>query len=145
MVFTGHSLGHIKRQRLLEQGARKESIESQYHMAQRIEAEETALDNAIFVVASTQQEVDEQYSVYDNHHQENMVVIPPGIDLERFHPLTKNFRRPAVYNEIARFFKDEKKRSSWPCHARTSEKISVHWCALMQKMLSCATRLIYSL
>lgn len=109
MVFTGHSLGKVKRQRLLDQGVRKETIESQYHMTQRIEAEETALDNAIFVVASTQQEVDEQYSVYDNHHPDNMVVIPPGIDLKRFHPLKKNYRRPPVYNEIMRFFKDEKK------------------------------------
>ena len=109
MVFTGHSLGLVKRQRLLEQGARAEAIESQYHLSQRIEAEETALDNAIFVVASTQQEVDEQYSVYDNHHPNNMVVIPPGIDLKRFHPAARNFRRPPVYKEICRFFKDEKK------------------------------------
>ena len=109
MVFTGHSLGQVKRQRLLEQGVKKETIETQYHISQRIEAEEIALDNALFVVASTQQEVDEQYSLYDNHHPESMVVIPPGIDLKRFHPITENFRQPTIYKDIVRFFKDESK------------------------------------
>ena len=109
MVFTGHSLGRVKRQRLMEQGVKKETIEGQYHISQRIEAEETALDNAMFVVASTQQEVDEQYSLYDNQHPDNMIVIPPGIDLKRFHPATEKFRPPPVYKDIVRFFKDETK------------------------------------
>lgn len=109
MIFTGHSLGIVKRERLLAQGGRLENIERQYHIAQRIEAEETALDNAIFVVASTQQEVDEQYSVYDNHHPDNMLVIPPGIDLKKFHPITKSWKRPSIYKTIMRFFKDENK------------------------------------
>jgi len=109
MIFTGHSLGRVKEQRLLEQGVKREVIEGQYHITQRIEAEETALDNALFVVASTQQEIDEQYSLYDNHHPENMMVIPPGIDLERFHPATDETIKPPIYADILRFLKDEQK------------------------------------
>ncbi|NIV35683.1 MAG: HAD family hydrolase, partial [Anaerolineae bacterium] len=67
-VFTGHSLGRVKQQRLLENGLKPEKIESRYHITQRIEAEEVALDHAAMVVASTQQEVEEQYALYDNHH-----------------------------------------------------------------------------
>lgn len=109
MVFTGHSLGHVKLQRLLEKGASRESIETQYHISQRIEAEELALDIANFVVASTAQEVNEQYSLYDNHHPENMLVIPPGIELDKFYPIDKTWLRPPIYGEIARFLKDESK------------------------------------
>lgn len=86
MVHTGHSLGRVKRERLIENNVREEAIESQYNMNQRIEAEEIALGNAELVVASTNQEVQEQYSQYENYHPKRMVVIPPGTDLTRFHP-----------------------------------------------------------
>ncbi|MBU1191021.1 MAG: HAD-IIB family hydrolase [Gammaproteobacteria bacterium] len=86
LVHTGHSLGREKRRRLLEHGQSKEAIETQYNMSQRIEAEELALDHAQRVIASTQQEVDEQYAKYANYQIERMEVIAPGVDLERFHP-----------------------------------------------------------
>ena len=86
MLHTGHSLGREKRRRLLEQGHDKDVIESQYNMSQRIEAEERALDHAQLVIASTQQEVEEQYAKYENYQPERMEVIPPGVDLQWFHP-----------------------------------------------------------
>lgn len=86
LVHTGHSLGREKRRRLLEQGQSKAQIEAQYNMAQRIEAEEYALDHAQLVIASTQQEVDEQYAKYANYQPDRMEVIPPGVDQQRFHP-----------------------------------------------------------
>ncbi len=61
MAFTGHSLGRVKRERLLEKGSKPESIEKRYRISRRIEAEENALDHAALVVASTSQEVEEQY------------------------------------------------------------------------------------
>ena len=67
LVHTGHSLGRVKRHRLIEQGMKAEVIEKHYHMSQRIEAEEIVLDNATMVIASTQQEVGQQYSIYDNY------------------------------------------------------------------------------
>lgn len=86
MLHTGHSLGREKRRRLLEQGQGKDVIEAQYNMSQRIEAEERALDHAQLVIASTQQEVEEQYAKYENYQPERMEVIPPGVDLQRFYP-----------------------------------------------------------
>ena len=86
MAFTGHSLGRVKRERLLEQSSKAETIEKRYRLSRRIEAEESALDHAALVVASTNQEVQEQYAVYDHYQPRRMVVIPPGIDLGRFSP-----------------------------------------------------------
>lgn len=109
LVFTGHSLGHVKRSRLLERGVRPDVIEGQYHISQRIEAENMALDNAAFVVASTRQEVLVQYSQYDNYQPERMVVIPPGIDLQRFHPPRRGEFRPPIYHQLQRFLTEPDK------------------------------------
>jgi sucrose-phosphate synthase len=107
MVFTGHSLGRVKRQRLLDQGSKPEAIERRYKITRRIEAEETALENACFVVASTQQEVEEQYRLYDQYQPRRMIVIPPGVDLSRFSPPPRSWStRPPVEKEIARFLSD---------------------------------------
>lgn len=103
LVHTGHSLGRVKRARLLQKGIKSDTIESQYNMNQRIEAEEFALDNASLVVASTQQEVDEQYSTYDNYQPKRMRVIPPGVDLQRFRPPRATEARPAIWRQLQRF------------------------------------------
>ena len=103
-VFTGHSLGRVKRQRLLDQGSKPETIERRYKITRRIEAEETALEYACFVVASTQQEVEEQYCLYDQHQPGQMIVIPPGVDLSRFSPPPRSWpTRPPIEKEITRF------------------------------------------
>ncbi len=105
-VFTGHSLGQVKRRRLMEQGLRPEVIEAQYKISQRIEAENQVLDHADLVIASTHQEVGQQYSLYDNYQPRRMVVIPPGIDLHRFHPPRRGWQRPPIADQIARFLRD---------------------------------------
>ncbi len=83
-VFTGHSLGRVKRQRLIEGGVEPEEMETRYNLAARIEAEELSLDAASMVCTSTRQEVNEQYALYDQHSENRMRVIPPGVDLTRF-------------------------------------------------------------
>lgn len=85
IAFTGHSLGRVKKQRLLEKGVKEEIIEAQYNISQRIEVEEITLGNADIMVTSTNQEVEDQYQIYENYHPKRMTVIPPGVDLERFH------------------------------------------------------------
>lgn len=85
-VFTGHSLGRVKQERLLESGKDPERIKERYRFLRRIEAEEFALDNASMVVTSTQQEVEDQYCKYEQYQPGSMEVIPPGVDLELFHP-----------------------------------------------------------
>ncbi|TVP89211.1 MAG: HAD-IIB family hydrolase [Thioalkalivibrio sp.] len=103
MLQTGHSLGRVKRERLLANKTREADLESRYNISVRIQAEEEALAHAHRVIASTQQEVDEQYAVYDNYQPSRMVVIPPGTDLSRFHPPKRGQHRPPIWPSIARF------------------------------------------
>jgi sucrose-phosphate synthase len=107
MVFTGHSLGRVKRQRLIEKGTNLETIERRYHISRRIEAEENTLDNAALVVASTNQEVEEQYYNYDYYQPRRMMVIPPGVDLSRFSPPGKTWMRQPRILEFIRPFLDQ--------------------------------------
>lgn len=110
LIFTGHSLGRVKRQRLLEKGSKPESIESQYNIAQRIEAEEITLGNAIQVITSTNQEVEEQYELYDNYQPRRMMIIPPGVALDRFYPKDQaELKTAPIKKQLERFLADPDK------------------------------------
>jgi len=105
-VFTGHSLGRVKQLRLQSKG---EESEQTYRFVQRIEAEERTLESAALVIASTRQEVREQYELYDHYQPERMQVIPPGVDLSRFSPPAENWERPHIAAQLDRFLKDPSK------------------------------------
>lgn len=93
---AGHSLGRNKLDHLLKVGnISRAEMEATYKISRRIEGEERALDAAIMVVTSTQQEVDLQWNLYDGYnkdkakamrykpqgrHMPHMHVIPPGLD-----------------------------------------------------------------
>jgi sucrose-phosphate synthase len=109
LVHTGHSLGREKRRRLLDQGMTPNAAEQQYALAQRIEAEEMAMDTASLVIASTAQEVEQQYALYENYHPKRMVVIPPGTDLSRFHPPRGLLVDNPVKGLVNRFLSDPRK------------------------------------
>ncbi len=108
LIFTGHSLGRVKRQRMLAQGLKPEAIEEQFHFTTRIEAEETTLASAALVIASTHQEIEEQYRLYDHYRPQQMVVIPPGLDTSRFHPdaPAKSSTQSSIQAELGRFLTD---------------------------------------
>ncbi len=108
-VFTGHSLGRVKRQRLSLGKADPESLEKKYKFTTRIEAEEIALETASMVVTSTTQEVQQQYELYDHYVPERMEVIPPGVDLSYFSPPGDGFNTPEIANSLARFLRDPDK------------------------------------
>jgi len=106
LVHTGHSLGRVKLARLLEQGLTQTEIEERFVISRRIEAEEVALDHAALVVASTRQEADEQYALYENHDAARIAVIPPGTDLSRFRPPRPGEPEPSIAREIDRFLRE---------------------------------------
>jgi sucrose-phosphate synthase len=108
LVHTGHSLGRVKRQRLLAKGLSEEVIEERYQMSRRIEAEERVLERADLIIASTLQEIEEQYSLYHADARDRMAVIPPGVDLGRFRPPRKG-ERFEVARLIDRFLERPKK------------------------------------
>jgi sucrose-phosphate synthase len=105
LVHTGHSLGRVKRQRLLAAGMKPLQIEQQYYMARRIDAEENVLGAAELVIASTHNEIEDQYARYDFYQPEHMRVIPPGTDLENFFPPTGAIQQQTITLEINRFLR----------------------------------------
>ncbi|GJZ42479.1 probable sucrose-phosphate synthase 2 [Tanacetum coccineum] len=65
-TLTGHSLGRNKLEQLLKGAMQlKEDHNSTYRIMRRIEAKELPLDAAELVITSTQQEIDEQWGLYD--------------------------------------------------------------------------------
>jgi sucrose-phosphate synthase len=108
-VFTGHSLGRVKRQRLSMGKADTAALENKYKFTTRIEAEEIALETAAMVVTSTNQEVQQQYELYDHYVPSRMEVIPPGVDLSLFSPRGKDWTLPVIADELACFLRDPDK------------------------------------
>jgi len=109
LIHTGHSLGRAKRVRLLENGMKPEAIERKFHMSRRIEVEERVLRNAALTIASTHQEVNQQYSAYENVCHNRFTVIPPGIDTLRFCPPDRDWEPPAIQAQVDRFLASPQK------------------------------------
>ena len=106
LVHTGHSLGRVKRRRLLASGLKPDVIEARYQMARRVEAEEETLAAAELVIASTADEVEAQYGLYDHYQPGRMRVVPPGVDLVRFRPPDGFEADAPIAQELARFLND---------------------------------------
>ena len=109
LIHTGHSLGRVKRRRLLASGLNAAQVEERYNMARRVHAEEVTLASAERVITSTSQEIEEQYELYDYYQPERMRVIPPGTDLRRFHPPEGKEWQTPIAGEIHRFLKEPEK------------------------------------
>ncbi len=85
-VYTGHSLGRSKLQKLLDDGMPHRALQKKYKIDHRIEVEENILAHADLVVTSTHQERQTQYGSYRHHDVPEYNVIPPGIDIDKFYP-----------------------------------------------------------
>ncbi len=107
-IFTGHSLGRVKRERLSHGKKSEAELEKHYRFSRRIEAEEIALETAAMVVTSTNQEVEKQYAIYEHYVPDRMEVIPPGVDLSAFRP-PESEEKPPIYKELKRFLNEPDK------------------------------------
>ena len=105
LVHTGHSLGRSKRKQLLASGIKRSEIETTYNISRRIEAEETTLGVAERVITSTQQEIEQQYGLYDFYQPDRMRVVAPGTDLAKFFPPQGDEKSSPIADEIRRFLK----------------------------------------
>ncbi|HOI28913.1 MAG TPA: HAD-IIB family hydrolase [Melioribacteraceae bacterium] len=112
LIHTGHSLGINKRNNLIKQGLTTEDIEKRYKISRRIEAEEAVTFYADKIITSTNQEITDQYGLYNNFTPERFVVIPPSIDIEKFYPFNERREwddesqkvRDGIRNELWKFF-----------------------------------------
>ncbi|MBW1776081.1 MAG: glycosyltransferase, partial [Deltaproteobacteria bacterium] len=115
-VYTGHSLGRVKRERLAEEGLSEKEMIQKYNIRHRIAVEEAILRTADLVITSTRQEIKEQYGMYENGEVVKFSVIPPGIDLNKFYPFYYDrlpetekdelavYARASMLEELNRFF-----------------------------------------
>ena len=103
LVFTGHSLGREKLRRLLAAGVDHDQIEQTYSISKRIDAEELALAHSNLLITSTRQESEFQYARYGSFKSKEVEIIPPGVDLNRFHPIDSNFKEEE--DELDKVFK----------------------------------------
>lgn len=85
-IFTGHSMGIPKKQKLLNDGMKASDIDKKYKISTRISVEERILKSADLIITSTNQEITKQYGEYMNADFPDYKVIPPGINVERFYP-----------------------------------------------------------
>ncbi|PHQ34925.1 HAD family hydrolase [Rhodopirellula bahusiensis] len=114
-VFTGHSLGRVKRQRMVAASQESKApkaprdLDKKFKFTVREEAEEFALETASMVITSTGQEVEEQYSIYDHYQPDRMEVIPPGVDLQQFYPVDESEPLPRIHDQLTPFLKDSEK------------------------------------
>lgn len=104
LAHTGHSLGRVKRKRLLESGQKASFLDRKFHFPKRIAAEEAVLQEADLVVTSTRQEIEEQYALYQHFDRKRAAVIPPGTDASRFSPPRRGKVDAQAKEKIERFF-----------------------------------------
>jgi sucrose-phosphate synthase len=115
-IYTGHSLGRSKLGRLIDEGMKEEVIRRRYKIDYRIQMEEEVLKKADLIIASTHQEVTEQYGQYQNKDIPKYHVIPPGLDVEKFYPFYHDmlpetdkeeielYAQASMLEELNRFF-----------------------------------------
>ncbi|MCX4187060.1 HAD-IIB family hydrolase [Methylophaga sp. OBS4] len=109
LIHTGHSLGRVKRRRLLASGLSGEQIEQLYNMSRRVAAEEITLATAERVITSTHQEIEEQYEIYDHYQPEQMRVIPPGTNIKQFKPPTGDELQSDLHATLTKHLTDPNK------------------------------------
>ncbi|MDY6935813.1 MAG: HAD-IIB family hydrolase [Spirochaetota bacterium] len=115
-VFTGHSLGRSKKERLIAEGIKEDDIIKRYKIDKRIAVEEEILTEAELIITSTDHELKKQYGKYENIGFPYFQVIPPGIDIEKFYPYYHDIlpelkkdeigthAKASVLQELNRFF-----------------------------------------
>jgi sucrose-phosphate synthase len=115
-VYTGHSLGRSKLKQLINEGMKEKDIIKKYKIDYRIQTEEEVLKKADLIIASTHQEVTEQYGQYENKDIPKYRVIPPGLDIEKFYPFYHDmlpetskeeielYAQASMIEELNRFF-----------------------------------------
>ncbi len=81
--FTAHSLGAWKRQQM---AGNPDEMEKKYNFAHRISEEMRIFESVVAQTVTTDLQREKLKELY-GFEANNIAVIPPGVDVERFHPL----------------------------------------------------------
>ncbi len=100
MIHTGHSLGKLKKERLISSGYTEAELNKKYSMEKRIKVEEDLIFFADRIITSTREEIDKQYGRYENVNKEKFRVIPPGIGLDKFYPFNQKREWTEKENQV---------------------------------------------
>lgn len=115
-VYTGHSLGRSKKQKLLNEGMQEADMRKKFNIDHRIAVEEDILKSADLIITSTHQEIHHQYGMYRNRDLPVYRVLPPGIDIDKFYPFYHDmlpesakterslYAKASLMRELERFF-----------------------------------------
>lgn len=109
VVFTGHSLGRFKLANLMARGMKRSRARQAYALDERIEAEEETIENAALLVASSKNEEDEQYKLYDHYDPRRIIVNPPGCDLAKYGEQPGKQAVKQLQHTLRRFLNDPAK------------------------------------
>ncbi len=102
-IYTGHSLGRSKLNKLLHDGMRQQEIERRFKIQRRIDTEEEILTSADQVITSTRHEIKQQYGLYSNKSAPQYKVVPPGIDVDKFYPFYHDRLEESEKTEDAKY------------------------------------------
>ena len=102
-IYTGHSLGRAKLNKLIGDGMKPADIDKKFKINQRIETEEEIIANADMIITSTHHEIDEQYGLYRNKAVPQYHAMPPGIDISKFYPFYHDMLEDSEKSEDARY------------------------------------------
>ena len=109
-VHTGHSLGKSKMERLGVNDRNYGKMDRIYNFSKRIVAEQEAIDNSSAIIVSTAEERFYQYSMYDiNTNSKKFNVVTPGVNLEKFYPVSRKEDKSArkrLTSAISKCIKD---------------------------------------
>ncbi len=90
--FTAHSLGAWKKERMADEGS-PEELEKKYNFSLRIKEETRIFNSATAHTVTSDVQLQKLRELYD-YHKDNVAVIPPGVDIHRFHPPKPDTPRP---------------------------------------------------
>lgn len=107
MIHTGHSLGKLKKERLIASGYTEEEMNKKYAINRRIEVENDVIFFADRIIASTREEIQKQYGRYENINSGKFSVIPPGIVLDKFYPFNQKREWSEKENQLRTNIRDE--------------------------------------
>lgn len=111
-IHTAHSLGKPKMRWIGVDGHNYEKMNKVYYFSQRVKAEQETLDHAACIIASTDQERRQHYSMYDVDIDDGrFVVISPGTELERFYPFYQSERESTEEVKVRERLKRELERA----------------------------------